>query len=457
MENNRKIYTLSDLGKSLRSVIERAYSSTYWIKAEIAKLNYYPRSGHCYPELVEKTGNLVLAQMRAMIWAADYSRINKQFLDVTGDSLKEGMSILFRASVNYHPVYGFSLHIHEIEPAFTLGEMALEKTATITRLKKEGIFHKNKELVLPLLPKRVAVISVETSKGYHDFLNIIKSKNEQYHIWHFLFPSVLQGEKAVEGIISQLRIIKKLTSRFDIVALIRGGGGDIGLSCYDDYKLAAEVADFPLPVITGIGHSTNETVAEMVSWSNKITPTDVAYFIFEKFIDFENRIDNCARSVKSDGAAFVNREQKKLGFLSAGLVQSANHLTNRHNVFINSAAGLLVQETKNLLTTGKQKVNNLSMQVLATPKQIMFKEICDMDNRIFCFKAAVKTKLVNESNHIAVLENKTRLLDPQNILKRGYSITRVGDKVIRDASELKKGDIIKTRFYKGEITSEVKK
>jgi exodeoxyribonuclease VII large subunit len=457
MENNRKIYTLSDLGKSLRSVIERAYSSTYWIRAEIAKLNYYPRSGHCYPELVEKSGNLIQAQMRSTIWAADYSRINRQFIDITGDRLKEGMSILFRASVDYHPVYGLTLHIHEIEPAFTLGEMALEKTATITRLKKEGIFHKNKEHILPLLPKRVAVISVETSKGYHDFLNIIKSKTEQYHIWHYLFPSVLQGDKAVEGIISQLRIIKKLTSRFDIVALIRGGGGDIGLSCYDDYNLAGEVAVFPLPVITGIGHSTNETVTEMVSWSNKITPTDVAYFILEKFIDFEKRIDNCARTLKSDGAAFINREQKKLGLLSADLVQSANQLTNRHNVLINSAAGLLFQGTKSLQTTAREKVNNLSMQVLATPKQILIKERCDMDNRIFSLKSAVKTKQVNESNHIAVLENKTRLLDPQNILKRGYSITRMDDKVIRDASELKKGDIIKTRLYKGEITSEVKK
>ncbi len=457
MENNRKIYTLSDLGKSLRSVIERAYSSTYWIKAEIAKLNYYPRSGHCYPELVEKTGNLVQAQMRATIWAADFSRLNRQFLDVTGDKLKEGMSILFRASVDYHPVYGLALHIHEIEPAFTLGEMALEKTATITRLKKEGIFQKNKELVLPILPKRVAVISVETSKGYHDFLNIISSKTEQYHIWHYLFPSVLQGDKAVEGIISQLRIIKKLMSRFDVVVLIRGGGGDIGLSCYDDYKLAREVAVFPLPVITGIGHSTNETVTEMVSWINKITPTDVAYFLLEKFIDFEKRIDNCARALKSDGTAFVNTEQKKLGFLSADLVQSTNQLLNLHNVFINNAAGLLVQGTKNLQATGREKVNNLSMQVLATPKQILFKERCDMDNRIFSLKAAVKTKQANESNRIGVLENKTRLLDPENVLKRGYSVTRFNDKVIRNASELKNGDTIKTKVYIGEITSEVKK
>jgi exodeoxyribonuclease VII large subunit len=138
-------------------------------------------------------------------------------------------------------------------------------------------------------------------------------------------------------------------------------------------------------------------------------------------------------------------------------VQSANQLTNRHNVLINSAAGLLFQGTKSLQTTAREKVNNLSMQVLATPKQILIKERCDMDNRIFSLKSAVKTKQVNESNHIAVLENKTRLLDPQNILKRGYSITRMDDKVIRDASELKKGDIIKTRLYKGEITSEVKK
>ena len=326
MNDTRKIFTLTDLGKSLRSVIEKAYSATYWVKAEIARLNYYPRSGHCYPELVDKTGNVVQAQMRATLWAADFSRINKAFMDLAGEPLREGMSILFRASVTFHPVHGLSLQIWDIEPGFTLGEMALEKARAIEKLRSEGIFDANKKTLMPLLPKRLAVISVETSKGYHDFTNILQAHKERYAIWWHLFPSVLQGDKAVEGIISQLRIIRKLVSRFHMVAIIRGGGGDIGLNCYDNYALGKEIAMFPLPVITGIGHSTNETLAEMVAWQNKITPTDVAYFILDRFENFFHRTELAARKIHSLGNQFLNQQSQRLDFTSDRLQMASQNL-----------------------------------------------------------------------------------------------------------------------------------
>jgi len=456
-EENRKIYSLSDLGKSLRSVIERAYTNTYWIKAEIAKLNYYPRSGHCYPELVEKSGNVIHAQMRATIWATDYSRLNRLFAEVTGDKLREGISILFRASVTYHPVYGLSLQVHEIEPAFTLGEMALEKTRTIEKLKKEGVFDKNKELPIALLPKRIAVISVETSKGYHDFLNIIISKSERYHIWHYLFPSVLQGDKAVEGILSQLRIIKKIASRFEMVAIIRGGGGDIGLSCYDDYKLAREAALFPLPVITGIGHSTNETITEMVAWSNKITPTDVAYFILEKFRDFEHRINDAANKLQSKGMLFLQREQKQLSGFTGNLVRGATHLLNLQKSRLGDNISNLTHASKYLQSAEKERITGLAMQITVRPAQSIFKHYCDLDNQMIKLTSAIKAKQVFEFNRLETLENKTELLNPKNVLKRGYSVTRLEGKSIRNAEILKDGDILETHFHKGKARSIVRK
>ncbi len=456
-EDTRKIYTLSDLGKSLRSVIERAYTTTYWIKAEIAKLNYYPRSGHCYPEMVEKTGNVIQAQMRATIWATDYSRLNRLFTEVTGDKLREGISILFRASVTYHPVYGLSLQIHDIEPAFTLGEMALEKSRTIEKLKKEGIFNKNKELTFPLLPKRIAVISVETSKGYHDFLNILKSKSDRYHIWHYLFPSVLQGDKAVEGILSQLRIIKKTASRFDMVAIIRGGGGDIGLNCYDDYKLAREAALFPLPVITGIGHSTNETITEMVAWSNKITPTDVAYFILEKFRDFEQRIDNAVTTLQSKGMMFLQNEQKLLASFTGNLVRGATNTLNLQNIQLGDKIGKLKHASKFMLNEKKERISGLGFQVSVRPSQKIIRNHCNIDNYEFRLSSAVKAIQVLETNRLATLVNKTELLNPKNILKRGYSITRLSGKSIRNANVLKDGDVLETQFHKGKVKTIVKK
>ncbi|MFP4288464.1 MAG: exodeoxyribonuclease VII large subunit [Bacteroidales bacterium] len=387
----KRIYTLSELGKSLRSVLERNYAGTYWIKAEIAKLNFYPRSGHCYPELVDKSGNIVQAQMRSTIWAADYNHINKKFLETAGETLREGMEILFRASVTFHPLYGLSLQIWEVEPAFTLGQMAAEKNKAIAKLKNEGVFLQNKTLTMPLLPKKIAVISVETSKGYRDFLNILYQQSYQYAFWHYLFPSVLQGDKAVEGIMSQLRIIKKVQKQFDLVAIIRGGGGDIGLNCYDDYNLAREIALFPLPVIAGIGHSTNETIVQMVAWANKITPTDVGYFIVDRFRDFEKRVLNNSEKLQS--------------------------------------------RTKHLLNFQKQKIVYLNEKLQ---------------------ESTVK-KFTLEKNKLTNIQNSLRLLDPSNVLKRGYSITSVNGKSITNASEIKEDDILETQFYKGTKYSKVVK
>ena len=454
-QQQRKIFTLTDLGKSIRSVIERNYVSTYWIKAEIAKLNHYPRSGHCYPELVDKAANVIKAQMRATIWAADYARINREFLNVAGQTLREGMSILFRASVSFHPLHGLSLQIWEIEPAYTLGEMAMEKTRNMERLKREGVFHQNKSIEMPLLIKNIAVISVETSKGYSDFMNILRAQATGFAWWHFLFPSVLQGDKAAEGIISQLRIIRKVKERFDMVAIIRGGGGDIGLNCYDDYQLAREIAIFPLPVITGIGHSTNETLSEMVAWQNKITPTDVAYFIVEKFRHFQQRIDHATKAVGSKSKGLLKLHSHNLDFVYARftraprqfLLISANLLGNL-SVSLNTTAGYLVK--RNL-----SKVDQLAVRLSTLPPKTLYRQNCDLDNLSLRLSSSVRNFMGWNKSAVSQLETKTRLLNPVNVLKRGYSITRFKGMSLKNSSGLKPGDIITTRLLEGVVQSKV--
>lgn len=254
--NNKKIFSLLEVTSSIQKTLSARYTSSFWVKAEMNKLNFYKQSGHCYPDLVEKQDGKVIAQIRSNLWKDDYMKINNTFLEVLKEPLKDGIKILFLAKVSFDPVHGLALRIIDIDPGYTLGDLEKEKQETIKKLQDEGIFNRNKSLKLPLLPQRIAIISVETSKGYGDFMKVIDGNPWNYKFFCFLFPSLLQGEKAVEGIINQLTRIKKVINHFDAVAIIRGGGGDIGLSCYNNYQLSKEFALFPIPVITGIGHST---------------------------------------------------------------------------------------------------------------------------------------------------------------------------------------------------------
>jgi len=405
-----EVLTLSQLTAGIARVFDESFPSSFWIKAELAKLNHYPGSGHCYPSLVEKEKGMIKAEIRGNIWANDFIRINQKFLQVTKEPLKEGIQILFRALVKYHPVYGLSLQISDIDPSYTLGEMAREKMETIIRLKNEGLFERNHQLPMPLLPKLIAIISVNTSKGFSDFINILENNPWGYSFSCILFPALLQGDKAVDSIISQLRRIDRVAEYFDVVAIIRGGGGDVGLNCYDNYLLAKEVALCRLPVLTGIGHSTNETVVEMIAGQNKITPTDVAYFLIQYFHNFSARLEESSLKIITLCQELIEEEKRRWGEL------------RRH-----FKPGLLIRE----------------------------KEI-DLKNRSEWFAMHVHQLLTHQQVVIDTLEQQVHLLDPQNILKRGYSITYHGGKPLTDTASVNPGEIITTRLYKGEINSEIK-
>ncbi len=456
MHDNRRVFSLLEITRSLRSVIERNYTSTYWIKAEIAKLNFYPRSGHCYPELVEKAGNVVKAQMRATIWGSNYKNINNNFQKIVGEPLKEGINILFRATVTFHPVYGLSLNINEIEPSFTLGEMALEKQKTIEQLKEEELFDKNKKTDLPLLPSKIAIVSVETSKGYHDFLNIIKNHPQKFSINHTLFPAILQGERAVETISAQLRIIRKNADDFDAVAIIRGGGGDIGLNCYDSYQMAKEVAICPIPVISGIGHSTNETIVEMIAWANKITPTDVAYFFISKFEEFSSRLEQSRKSLFNNTEKILSQENHRLKYFKDMIgAHSINKVkTKQHQLF--TLAKDLHNQSANRINYQKNKLSDTASKIAYLPEKQMFKQQTVIKTYQKIISSLTNKQLEIENNKLKLWENKTNLLDPHKTLQRGYSITLNNGKTV-ETSNLSNGDEIETILHKGKILSTVKK
>src|SRR5690606_25369698 len=235
--DNKTVFTLLEVSRSIQKTIAERYKSLYWIKAEMNKLNHYSHSGHCYPELLEKKEGKVVAEMRSILWKMDYQRINRQFLEVLGEPLREGITMLFQAGISYDPLYGFSLKIVDIDPTFVLGELEKEKRESIKKLTEEGVFDANKRLPFPLIPKRLAIISVETSKGLSDFFKIINGNPWGYKIECTLFPALLQGDKSISSIIKQLEVIANKLEDFDAVAIIRGGGGDVGLSSYNNYFL----------------------------------------------------------------------------------------------------------------------------------------------------------------------------------------------------------------------------
>ncbi len=410
-QQDRTIFSLQEVAQSISRTIQERYGSIFWVQAEMNKLNFYQRSGHCYPELVEKRDGRIIAQMKATLWKEDYYRIDAQFRSILQEPLKDGIKILFKAKVTYDAVYGLSLWILDIDVTFTLGDLEREKLESIQKLKHEGIFNKNAQLQLPLLPQRIAVISVETSKGYADFMEVISKNPHGYPFFHMLFPSLLQGDKAAQQIMAQLRRIKKVKQHFDAVAIIRGGGGDVGLSCYNHYGLARAICNFPLPVFTGIGHSTNETVAEMVSHTNAITPTQLAEIFIQHVHAFAvpvseagKRIDVASRALLDDAKQHIFYEGKSLKAAVLSLLHAAGYSMDTH---------------KHSLRSFSQKY------------------------------------LTRQQHQLDLYANTVQHLDPKQVLQRGYSITMHHGRVVTDPTQVHAGDVLTTQLAKGKLISTI--
>lgn len=453
--NDKKVFTLREIALGVQRVIAERANKSYWVKAEMNKLNLYTHSGHCYPELVEKRDGKVIAQMRANLWRDDYQRVNQQFLNVLKEPLHDGITILCLAKVDFHPVHGLSLHISDIDPVFSLGELEKEKQETISRLKAEGLYDQNKKRPFPLLPQRVAVISVETSKGYADYMKVIGNNSWGYCFFHMLFPALLQGDKSVPSIIAQLNNIRKVLHHFDVVTIIRGGGGDVGLSSYDHYDLCKAIATFPIPVLTGIGHSTNLTVSEMVAHRNAITPTELADFLLQHFHDFavpmqraEEKIVAHARQVLQDeNTAFRHLVRFMRSVTENHLLQHKNQLQQFSQDIVREAR-YIVRRSREQQEQVKLAISKRSVYLLQNKKQEVSMQALRVQKEAANLLRSEKTKL--EST-----ENSVRLLSPQNILKRGYSLTFFQGKALKSAAGLAPGDEIITMLEDGSVTSTV--
>jgi exodeoxyribonuclease VII large subunit len=452
--NDLTIFSLSEVTRSIQNTLSERYPTAFLVKAEMNKLNHYPHSGHCYPDLVEKADNKIIAEIRSTIWKDDYQRINDNFLKVLHEPLKNGINILFSAKISFHPVYGLSLRILDIDPSFSLGELEKEKQVTIERMRKEGIYHANKSLKLALLPKRIAIISAQTSKGYSDFLNVIEANSWGYHFFHMLFPAHLQGENAIESITIQLMRIRKVQQHFDAVAIIRGGGGDIGLTCYNNYELSKAIALFPIPVLTGIGHSTNETVSEMVAFKNAITPTELADWLIQQFHNFavpvqkaqETIIDMCSRLIRDEKLRVLNTVRFFKSVTLSRLINSKNGIENELRSLFRQSTYFLQRKREREINQGILLLKNGFKRVLLSRRQHIESAKTDILHKTMNFINDNKKTL----DHI---EKNIDLMNPVNVLNRGYSITMANGRILKTVEDAAEGDLLKTILPDGNVIS----
>jgi exodeoxyribonuclease VII large subunit len=426
------VFTLSELNTAIKATLELAFPESVWVVAEISEIRYNSK-GHCYLELVEREEEETIAQIRANIWAYTFRNLASKFEKATGETLKQGMKVLLQVNVTFHEVYGLSLNVKDIDPTYSLGEMARKKREVIERLTKESLINLNKQIPLPLVPQRIAVISSATAAGYGDFIDHIDDNPYGYKIFYKLYQSLMQGQEAEASIIAALKQIRGHIKLHDAVVIIRGGGSQIDLSCFDTYSLAVEVAKFPLPVITGIGHERDDTVVDMVAHTKLKTPTAVAEFLILGMSSFEERLLDAQSTLVNRAKELLREENHRLQYL----MQQFQHIVkDRFNGEINrieTALHRLIHGTTQIIDGNNNKLK-LDVNRLVGGLKIVFQEH--------------KSKIKN-------FEQAIRLLDPINVLQRGYSITYLREKAIKDSSELQTGDIIRTKVYKGSVNSKV--
>ena len=404
------LYELNGLVKrSIRSCLP----DTYWVQAELSDVrsNY---SGHCYLEFIQKdvSGNNLIAKARGTIWSNIYKMLKPYFEQETGQTFTSGIKVLVQVSVEFHELYGYSLTVLDIDPTFTVGDMERKRREILRQLEEEGVIDLNKDLEMPMLPQRVAVISSSTAAGYGDFCNQLANNSRRYGFHVELFPAIMQGERVEESVLAALDAIYHRLEEFDVVVIIRGGGATSDLSGFDTYLLAASCAQFPLPIITGIGHERDDTVIDKVAHTRVKTPTAAAEYLI-------SMMDKCADVL--DG-------------MSLRLMQGVrNRLLWEH------------RRIENL----KQRIPSVVVKRIADAKYglLVAQRDLQMSSRQFLFKKKHRLELLQQRLNDAL---------PEKQLARGYSITLKDGKAVKDASMLKKGDTLVTMLYKGKVESEVK-
>lgn len=479
MNSAEPIMSLLEMTMLIKKTLQTGLNKRVWVKAEINKINVYKASGHAFLELVEKRNGQMLAQLRAVIWKNDYQAISSVFQKTTGKNLGDGMSVLCEAEILYDPVYGLSMRITRIDPSYSLGEMEREKQECILRLKKEGLFDLNRIIVKPLLIQRIAIISVENSKGFSDFREKIDNNPWGYAFYYQLFPALLQGDQAIPSIIRQLNRIEKVRQHFDAVAIIRGGGDDAGLSCYNSYELAGRVARLSLPMLSGIGHSTNETVVEMIAAVNAITPTDLADYLLQRFHNIAVPLKNARQTIISQSSKLLEITKKEFRSAQKIMNNIAKTKIINEETALEQFSSDLARASRSMLRHAREGLKNAATNLSISHSRIINQVAMDIQKALLKLEGNSHNQLTHaniilrqihkntettsnlriEKNiqKLEYLHKSVDLLDPQKVLNRGFSITRCEGEIITDPHKIKEGRLLNTQLKNGEITSVVHK
>jgi exodeoxyribonuclease VII large subunit len=430
MDNNA--LTLYKLLEQVKSALKSTLPFSWWVIAEISelKVNY---SGHCYLELIEKddAGASIKAKVRATIWNSVFRMLQPYFETTTHTRLTAGIKVMIKVTAEFHELYGFSLNVTDIEPSYTVGELALQKQEIINRLKAEGVFDMNKTLAFPELPGKIAVISSKTAAGLGDFMDQLTGNPFGYKFHIKLFPAVMQGDEAEQSIIRALDNIYVYEDFFDVVVIIRGGGAQSDLNCFNSYWLSSHICQFPLPVLTGIGHEQDETITDLVAHTRLKTPTAVAEFLISRFRDIDEKINDLSVSMFNIVSEKVKNENDRLYKLML----------------------VIKPAVKERLSANSGNLRFLGIGLSGSVKQLLIKKTGLLNRQNDRLRTVTKGYISNRKHGLEMLEKKNGYLDPFLILKRGYSVTYYNGKALINPTVVQSEEIIETKLAEGILKS----
>ncbi len=409
MEENR--ITLRQLNLMVRDAIEMQLPDDYWVEAEISECREH--SGHCYMELIEKDEktNTPVARASAKCWRQTWQMLHPYFQRTTGQTLHAGLKVLLKVYAQFHEAYGFSWIVTDIDPTYTLGDMARKRQEIIRQLKEEGVFDMQHELYFPLFVQRIAVISAENAAGYGDFYRQLMDNEYGFHFSITLFPAIMQGEQVEASVIRALNLIYEQIADFDVVCILRGGGATADLSGFDTLALAENVAQFPIPVITGIGHERDESILDMVSHTRVKTPTAAAALLIDHLHGILEKLEKAETSIRHHAYERIRSQQQRISQLTT----------------------LIPSLALSAITNGRHRIELLERRL----------------------PVALERRFTHQKHCLERLELQLQGYDPQRLLARGYSITLKNGQAVHDPSELKEGDEIETRVEKGTFRATV--
>lgn len=428
----KKHFSLRELQLAVRERLTEAFPLPVWVAAEISemKVNY---SGHCYLELVEKGGanGVPAAKASAVIWRSHYGPLSSYFASKTGERLAVGMKVLVRVTISYHELYGLSFQIQDIDPTYTLGDWEQQRQQTIARLREEGVWDMNRELDVPRVPQRVAIVSSANAAGYQDFCKEIA--RSPYRVELTLFDAFMQGHGAEDSIIEALGRVAERADEFDVVAVIRGGGSQSDLACFNSYRLCAHVAQFPLPVVTGIGHDKDESVADMVAAQRLKTPTAVAAWINDQLSEFDGALDTAAQAVERCATEFLAAERQRLERNAAMIATQSVGATRRLELTLERYRSELRRAVEKLLSDERNRGARA-------------------DENLRC---ATDYFVRSERDRLGALAQAVAAHDPQRIMALGFAVVSVDGHAVSDAQQIAIGTEVSVRLAKGKLKAKV--